>query len=412
MAHNYFNTGKSKEMYNIAFIKESCHPDLWVGDRNDSHIDLVKSSLLRIGPIGLLDIFGADFYIVKSNFSKASNQLRKAQLPQFSNKDYLEFEKKKQQYNFDRIPLRSPAQFSIDIEKIEFINYNIVISLNLAVPLKVRNKYPHILWLCLTGEGRYPLQSNGWDYFISHDFPTSPTLGHRTINIPYTFISPCFIEENYQAIKKEGIYLEINSISENNPYLRKNWADNIKGIDELKKLNLPISYHPGNTHKHIDSLASSTYFVKLGGRPVRGNSFLEAISAGCICFLAKSDCYGNILFPEYCYFSNKEQLIQKISHLEKNKELREKLIKEQRSYLESMIRLVEFQFDSALSIKRDQIKNKKNENNKISLKNRFKNYMKSILQPFISWTCYNTLGRLQSPVIDISKYIPAIFEEK
>tara|TARA_Y100001968_G_C19429130_1_gene756023 strand:- start:920 stop:2152 length:1233 start_codon:yes stop_codon:yes gene_type:complete len=410
MSENNCLASNIKERYKIAFIKESCHPDLWVGDKIDSHIDLVRSTLLRIGPIGLLDIFGADFYIVESNFSKASNQIRKAQLPHLSKKDFLKFQKKKQKYNISRLPERCPADFEKDINDIDLINYDIVISLNFAIPLNLRNRYPNILWLCLTGEGRYPIQVNGWDYFISHDFPKSPTLEYLTIDMPYTFISSSFLEENIKINKREGIYLEINSISEMKPNSRKDWRENIEGINDLNKLKLPISYHPGNTNDHLNLLVSSNYFVKLGGRPVRGNSFLEAISAGCVCFLKSSDCYGNISFPDFCYFSNNNDLIAKISYLEENNSFREELILKQRSYLELMVRLVSMQIETALKEKRSFLK--KNEYKKNTLKEKLKTKVKNLLQPFFSWTCYNCLIRLNTPLIDKSKYTPAIFEEE
>ena len=51
-------------MFKIAFIKEACYQDLWIGDNNDTSSDLIRSTLLRTGPIGLLEIFGGDFFIV------------------------------------------------------------------------------------------------------------------------------------------------------------------------------------------------------------------------------------------------------------------------------------------------------------------------------------------------------------
>ena len=48
-------------MFKIAFIKEACYQDLWIGDNNDTSSDLIKSTLLRTGPIGLLEIFGSDW---------------------------------------------------------------------------------------------------------------------------------------------------------------------------------------------------------------------------------------------------------------------------------------------------------------------------------------------------------------
>ena len=77
-------------MFKIAFIKEACYQDLWIGDNNDRSSDLIRSSLLRTGPIGLLEIFGSDFFIVKSNNSKAGQKIRYSQIPKdhLSKEDY------------------------------------------------------------------------------------------------------------------------------------------------------------------------------------------------------------------------------------------------------------------------------------------------------------------------------------
>ena len=75
-------------MFKIAFIKEACLQDLWVGDNNDTSSDLIKASLQKVGPIGLLERFGSDFFIVKSNNSKAAQQIRFSQIYHLSNEDY------------------------------------------------------------------------------------------------------------------------------------------------------------------------------------------------------------------------------------------------------------------------------------------------------------------------------------
>ena len=48
-------------MFKIAFIKEACEQTIWVGDNNDSSSDLIRSSLQKTGPIGLLESFESDF---------------------------------------------------------------------------------------------------------------------------------------------------------------------------------------------------------------------------------------------------------------------------------------------------------------------------------------------------------------
>ena len=201
-------------MFKIAFIKEACYQDLWIGDNNDTSSDLIRSTLLRTGPIGLLEIFGGDFFIVKSNNSKAGQKIRFCQIPKYkiSKDDYKLIEKTKRKINSSRLPFRCPNDFSYDAEKINWSKYDIVISLNFAVPISIRKKNPSILWVCMTGEGRFPVRSSCWDYFISHDYPNTPVAELKIINMPYTFIPPRYILDNFKTSpRKKGIYIEINS---------------------------------------------------------------------------------------------------------------------------------------------------------------------------------------------------------
>ena len=95
-------------MFKIAFIKEACYQDLWIGDNNDATSDLIRSTLLRTGPIGLLEVFRSDFFIVKSNNSKAGQKIRFCQIPKYkiSKEDYKSIERTKIRINSSRLPFR------------------------------------------------------------------------------------------------------------------------------------------------------------------------------------------------------------------------------------------------------------------------------------------------------------------
>ena len=117
-------------MFKVAFIKEACLQDLWVGDNNDTSSDLIRSSSQKVGPVGLLEIFGSDFFIVKSNNSKAAQKIRFSQIHHLSNEDYKLIENTKIKINSSRLPFRCPNDFSHDPEKINWSKYDIVISHN------------------------------------------------------------------------------------------------------------------------------------------------------------------------------------------------------------------------------------------------------------------------------------------
>ena len=390
-------------MLKIAFIKEACYQDLWVGDNNDTSSDLIRSSLLRTGPIGLLEIFGSDFFIVKSNNSNAGQKIRFCQIPKnlISEKDYKLIESTKIKINSSRFPFRCPNDFSYDAGKINWSKYDIVISLNFAVPISIRKKHPYILWVCMTGEGRFPVKSSYWDYFISHDYPNTPVSELKIINMPYTFIPPKFIFDNFNTSQnKKGIYIEINS--------KSNQLNNQKLFKKLYSLNLNIEFHSKDIEKNLNKISSSKYFIKLRGRPVRGNSFLEAMSARALCLLHYNDCYGKIPFHHYCYFKDEKHLIEKLEFLEKNNEFLYKLLNYQDSILQNMIENVKIQFEIALSKKRNYLDSKTSRIN--TKKFGAKSILKKSLQTIISSACYNSLVRINDPIIDQNKYLPSLLE--
>ena len=388
-------------MFKIAFIKEACLQDLWVGDNNDTSSDLIKASLQKVGPIGLLERFGSDFFIVKSNNSKAAQKIRFSQIYHLSNEDYQLIEKTKIKINSSRLPFRCPNDFAHDPEKINWAKYDIVISYNFAVPISIRRQHPTILWICLTGEGKYPVQSSCWDYFISHDYPNTPVAERKTICMPYTFVPPKYIFDNFKTSQnKKAIFIEVNS--------KINQLDNPSLFKKFHSLNLNVEFHSEDIEKNLEKLASSKYFIKLKGRPLRGNSFLEAMSARSLCFLNYSDCFGKIPFHHYCYFKDEKNLIEKLQFLEKNNDFCNELLNYQDLLLQNMIENVKIQLEIALSKKREYMESKRSEINpkQISINSK----LKKSLQPLIGKVCYHSMIRLDDPSVDPIHYLPSILE--
>ncbi len=390
-------------MFKFAFIKEACDINIWVGDNNDTSSDLIRSSLQKTGPIGLIETFGSDFFIVKSNNSKAGQKIRFSQIPKnyLSEEDYKSIERTKIKINSSRFPFRCPNDFSYDAEKINWSKYDIVISINFAVPISIRKKHPSILWICMTGEGRYPVLSSCWDYFISHDYPNTPVAELKIINMPYTFIPPRYIFDNFKTSPyKKGIYIEINS--------KCNQLNNKALFKKFDSLKLNVEFHSEDIEKNLNKIASSKYFIKLKGRPVRGNSFLEAMSANSLCLLHYNDCYGKIPFHQYCYFKDEKHLIEKLQFLEKNNEFLGELLNYQELVLQNMIENVKIQFETALSNKRKNLESKRSSIN--SKKIGIKSIFKKSLQPIIGSALHNSLVRIDDRTIDPAKYLPSILE--
>ena len=50
---------------NIAVVKNDTYQDLWVSNKTSDKLHILKSSLMRVSPIGLSDIFNTDYIIIK-----------------------------------------------------------------------------------------------------------------------------------------------------------------------------------------------------------------------------------------------------------------------------------------------------------------------------------------------------------
>lgn len=335
----------------IAFIKEASYQDLWVGGNNESIETLVLNSHLRIGPIGLLTRLNADFYIVQTSTSKAAKSFRLSQVPFLSDSVCRDIETGKSNDYIVSQTQRKPIDYTTSITDISFGSYDIVISVNLAIPVSVRETFRYVTWICMPGEGMIPVWANKWDFFITHICPTGTKPRGMLIDMPYTLIEPDFILRQFpNKRKKEGAYIEINSCPREK---RSEWRQHIQGVDIIEMEGILCRYHPDNLNEHIQILSETKYFIKLGGRAVRGNSFLEAMSAGAICMQRLGDSeYGNVACHPYCYYTDIDALLSKLLEIENSSSLESEILNYQALYLENIMICVESQLMEAVRIKR------------------------------------------------------------
>ena len=59
----------------VAIIKQDMYPDLYLAEPRDK--EFFKKSVRRSGPLGLIDFFECDFYIVKTEEDEECNLWRK-----------------------------------------------------------------------------------------------------------------------------------------------------------------------------------------------------------------------------------------------------------------------------------------------------------------------------------------------
>jgi hypothetical protein len=84
--------------------------------------------------------------------------------------------------------------------------------------------------------------------------------------------------------------------------------------------------------ERLQKLHTARYFLQMGGQPVWGNSFQEAVSAGCLAIADPSTMPNNrsLMLPELAP-KTWNQVITLVEKLEQNPEWREKLRLQQES---------------------------------------------------------------------------------
>jgi len=196
-----------------------------------------------------------------------------------------------------------------DSDKIDWGQYDIIISIDVAIPQRIIKKYPHVLWCYYFIEfGPHGIDTvfkgspfYGYNIFlnqrlakISLDNKSREVILMRkykrsTLDFPYYLLSANSIKRLYpefRNLKREGIifshhsYEKLSKVEYNNINKFGNVKGGYKKLSDIHKLELSSKYfvvHPEST-------------------PRAGTAVIEAISAGCLVLSPKKSLWG---FPEF-----------------------------------------------------------------------------------------------------------------
>ena len=100
---------------------------------------------------------------------------------------------------------------------------------------------------------------------------------------------------------------------------------------------MPVYLHNQNIIENLKNLYQAKYFVKLQGRKIRGNSVIEAISAGTLVLMNPKDVIHSQLIPEEAWIHNEQELVEKINFLEQNPQAYNALLQKERFLLDLFV---------------------------------------------------------------------------
>ena len=324
----------------IALVKQDVYQDLYVGNKNMSISELLYSSVGRVGLIGLFDEYDCDFYIVEEENTTECHMWERVMPTHVK-----EFRKLKTQTlnELKGNEFKEPGSdkpngyYAIKCESIDWNQYDIVISINVAIPTKIVQKHPKVLWAYMIGEANFMLDKVyfGYDVCLNQLIRGESDLINGIIDFPYTFVGPNLLEriikQEIGKVVKTGIYGEINTTTERP----------VKSIPQFIPISEatgePILVHKQNIKDNLIEIYKSKYYLKVGGRKTRGNGIIEAISLGTVCLLSPEDVICGQILPKEAWVMDADDAIQKIKYLNEHPDEYEKLLDLERALVKQFV---------------------------------------------------------------------------
>jgi hypothetical protein len=327
----------------IALVKQEVYQDLYVNAPTSSAADLLFSSLMRVGPIGLFTGCDANFLIVQEEDTpecRAWEQVIQHYPPEWfrelAYKPFAETQFPETKF-FQPGSGKAHSDFSVECRSVDWSRYDVVISLNFAIPTSIVQQHREVLWCHMTGEANLWCDRPyyGYDVCLTQEARGIVARDLGTVDFPYTFAGSNCLETIMRAAlgrdsQRRGIFAEVNS-SEERP------VRSAAHLQVLESTGHAIRLHQQNIRENLTELFDAKYFIKCGGRKIRGNSVIEAISCGAVVLMNPADLHHSQLLPPEAWIHSPEEAREKVAALDADPAACERLRALQRKLLDTFV---------------------------------------------------------------------------
>ncbi len=281
----------------VCLVKQKSTYDLYTKEVHDL-AELAASSNWRTGPLGLWEAFDCEFRLVDDDGAREC-QLGKAQWGRYVQGWKL----------YDDTIAYAKA------EDVDWSAYDIVVTIDVAVPTRVVRAFPQVLWCYYFIEGGISGIDNtyrgspyfGYNVFLTHRLgqeslasdsrPVRQMATERraVLDFPYYFLSSRTVQSLYEPCPRSGSLLSHQS----RDALAPHESAALERLGPLRR-----DYPPAIASIHRLEVESK-YFILHPRAAVRaGTQVVEAISAGCVVLGPSSRLWG---YPDLIA-ENREQL--------------------------------------------------------------------------------------------------------
>ena len=329
----------------IALVKQEVYQDLYVCPTSEKDAgNILFSSQGRVGPIALMAELGADFYIVHEE-PQWETQLYRKVIPHLAKHLYL---LKTQTLN--KIPgqefkrpgsAHANGDFAVSCYSVDWGAYDIVISINISLPTALVRQYPHTLFAYMIGEANMATRTARFGYDVTLNQLARGIVAETcgSVDFPYTFVNGNTLEHIMadklgRPSRSHGVFMEINSTSER-PVTRV--PEHFKPLQDAGQ---DIILHRQLIAENLTNIYDAKYFVKMGGRTIRGNSVAEAISLGTLAIMNRDEVIHRELITDACNVKTMDEAVSLIRRLEDNPDEYRRLLQEQQQNLSRLFFLL------------------------------------------------------------------------
>jgi hypothetical protein len=326
----------------IALVKQTTSYLLYVAPPNSTGKDVVLSALKASGPAALFTHLGTHFYIVE-NEPDQECQTWQEKVSDCHHLTLAFFESLKDiisPWGKTAGHTKPQGAFAVKCDSIDWGQYDIVISMDIAIPKRITQQYPHTLWAYYIGEGcmlsynkSFTKPIDGYDLFLTQDYHEHRPLAKHVIEFPYQL--------NYYGCFHELLGYQINSLREKSINLEFHTDNSITAAQRERLTTLmPITRSSGSIKNVLSGLMETKYYViylnKNSGKrsSIRGNAIAEAIATGNLVIAVNQGLNNTSLLSLGKTLVNSfEEIIKQLMYFENNPEEFQKELALQRDKL-------------------------------------------------------------------------------
>lgn len=331
----------------VALVKQDCNEDLYCCRPGTPPLEMLQSTLLRSGPIALFTTFDSRFHILKTEPDPECQLWREKWEPlRWCPPEWFEAFR-------ERVPGRDHGQsrFAQSAKDIDWGAYDLVISVDVAIPARITINYPQTVFAYYVREIKAPSHRAslsrpvpGQDLFLNQCVdPWPASTAAHVVNFPYHF-QYCGVFHQIAGLdfstKRDGVFVDYHAAREMTdaqrqrlesfgPVYAKGVADD--RVDPRDGRPIP---HRSMEPQAFAALTTARYYVKWAGRSTMGTGKMEAIAAGCLSLCSPQGDGTRFFQSASTSPESFEDLLRMLDHLESRPDVYSRELARQRKMLD------------------------------------------------------------------------------